>query len=74
MGLVKRIENYFVGVETWELQSYNIVTSAPAVGGTIFPVNKLGLVMPYIITAAVMLVASVSLAIWKRKDKIQQQS
>ena len=41
--------------------------AAPPVGGTIIPTDKSGLVMPWIVAGALIVVAGVSLAIWNRK-------
>jgi parallel beta-helix repeat protein len=46
----------------------------PPVGGTIIPIDKVGLVMPRIIVATVIVVIIVALVIWKRKlPKLQSQ-
>ena len=39
----------------------------PPVGGTILPTDKAGLVMPWIMAAALIVVAGVSLSLWNRK-------
>jgi len=41
----------------------------PAVGGTIVPVDKLALVMPWVIAVTLIVVAAVSLVIWSRKRR-----
>ena len=50
----------------------------PSVGGTIVPVDRLGLAMrlamPWIIAAAVIMVAGVSLAIWNKKRGTERVS
>jgi beta propeller repeat protein len=44
------------------------------VGGSIIPTDKLGLVMPWIVAAALILAAGVSLAVWKRKRGAKRAS
>ena len=64
-------------IETMELKSYNLVLPpppGPAVGGTIVPIDKLGLAMPWIIAISLMVVAAVSLAILARKRRMQRHS
>lgn len=69
MGAVKWVypESYYNGIETWELASYTIAPPTPPVGGTIVPTDKLGLVAPWIMAAALIVAAGVSLAVWNRK-------
>jgi hypothetical protein len=46
----------------------------PPVGGTIIPTDKLGLVMPWIMAAALIVVGGVSLAIWNKKRGTERAS
>lgn len=48
--------------------------SPPPVGGTIIPTDKLGLVMPWIMASALIVVAGVSLALWNRKRGTERAS
>ncbi len=45
-----------------------------AVGGTILPTDKSGLVMPWIMAAALIVVAGVSLAVWNKKRGAERAS
>jgi len=45
----------------------DIDEGCPSVGGTIIPTDKAGLVMPWIMASALIVVAGVSLALWNRK-------
>jgi len=49
-------------------------TTPPTVGGTIVLVDKLELVMPWIIVVALMVVAGIWLGIWNRKRRIGSPS
>jgi hypothetical protein len=49
-------------------------TPPPPVGGTIIPTDKLGLVMPWIMAAALIVVGGVSLAIWNKKRGTERAS
>jgi len=54
-----------------------LIKVAPArgpVGGIIVPTDKLGLIMPWIIAAALIVVAGVSLAIWNKKRGAERAS
>ncbi len=57
----------------WSWQFYKDTTS-PTVGGTILLVDKLELVTPWIIAAALMVVAAIWLGIWNRRRRIGSPS
>jgi hypothetical protein len=44
-------------------------TPSPTVGGTVMPMNKLGLIMPWIFVTSLVLLAITSLALWMKKNK-----
>ena len=46
----------------------------PPVGGTIFPTDKLGLMMPWIMVGALIVIAGVLLAIYNKKLRIERAS
>jgi hypothetical protein len=52
----------------------DIEVNPPSVGGTIIPTDKLGLVMPWSIAVAVIVVAGVSLAMWNNKRRMERTS
>jgi hypothetical protein len=46
----------------------------PRVGGTILSTDKLGLVMPWILASALIVVAGVWLALWNKRQGAEKSS
>jgi len=73
-GLSQEIFRYICQSITVPSEPWPWPTPPPPVGGTIMPTDKGGLVMPWIMAAALIVVAGVSLSLWNRKRGAERTS
>ena len=71
---IRSVDNAGNWQSTVHLGPFFIDTTPPTVGGTIVLVDKLGLVMPWIIVAALIVVAGIWLGMWNRRRRIGSPS